>query len=134
MKRWLIFVLILSAVFLTGYFVITARVKEPASKKSASEEPAASVKESASEKPASDISGKPDIVVSIDGMTCGLCTAAVAKSLYKVDGIKKVSVSLEDGKAYITGSKTIKDSDIKKAVERAGAYRVTAIKRSGGSS
>lgn len=112
MKRWLIFVLIFLAVFLIGYFAIAKGSKESAS----------------------DRSKKPNIVVSIEGMTCGLCTAAVTKSLYDVDGIKKVSVSLEDGKAYIIASETVKDSDIKKAVERAGGYRVVAIKRSGGSS
>ncbi len=121
MKRWLIFVLILSAMFLIGYFVIASGSKKKPVSDRSKEQP-------------SDKNEKPNIVVSIEGMTCGLCTAAVTKSLYKVDGIKKVSVSLKDGKAYITAGENVKDSEIQKAVERAGGYRVTAIKRTGGSS
>ena len=111
MKRVLIITIVILAVFLAGFVAVAGGSKE--SKGTLSE--------------------KPNIVVAIDGMTCGLCTTAVTKSLSEVEGIKDVAVSLEEGKAYIIGDDTVKDSDIEKAVARAGAYTVVSIERKGSS-
>ena len=43
------------------------------------------------------------IKLSIDGMSCGHCTAAVEKALLAVDGVKSVEVSLDPGQALIEG-------------------------------
>ena len=44
------------------------------------------------------------IKLAIDGMSCGHCTAAVEKALLAIDGVEKVTVSLDPGQAEVEGS------------------------------
>jgi copper chaperone len=43
------------------------------------------------------------IELNVTGMTCGHCKAAVEGALQKLDGVKAVSVNLEQGRAVIEG-------------------------------
>ncbi|MDO4264799.1 MAG: heavy metal-associated domain-containing protein [Deinococcus sp.] len=42
--------------------------------------------------------------LSVQGMSCGHCVAAVEKALRAVPGVQLVSVSLEEGKATVHGN------------------------------
>lgn len=54
----------------------------------------------------------------IKGMTCHHCAANAQKAIASVEGVKSVTVSLEEGTAHITGN--FLDDDIRKAVESIG--------------
>jgi len=54
--------------------------------------------------------------ISIEGMTCGHCTAAVEKALKAVDGVEQVEVSLEPGEAVVKGTADL-DSLVRAVVE-----------------
>ncbi|HCA27805.1 MAG TPA: heavy metal transport/detoxification protein [Betaproteobacteria bacterium] len=41
--------------------------------------------------------------LSVTGMTCGHCVAAVAKALEKVPGVESAKVNLEQGQTVIEG-------------------------------
>lgn len=65
-------------------------------------------------------------VLKVEGMHCGGCVRSVTNAIKRVDGVKEVSVSLEEEKAIIelAGEET-KLEEIRKAVEDAG-YRIAA--------
>lgn len=62
------------------------------------------------------------VVLRIQGMTCGHCTASVSKALKSVAGVSQVDVSLEKGEARVTHSGAAL-ATLKKAVEEEG-YQV----------
>lgn len=64
--------------------------------------------------------------IRIEGMSCGHCTARVAKALESLDGITSVSVDLESGTAVVEASDTVTDEAIIEAVDDAG-YDVLRI-------
>ena len=68
------------------------------------------------------------VVMSIEGMTCKLCTVAVKKSLSKVEGVHTVEVSLKEKKAWLTIDESVTDETLVKAVQKAG-YKGKVIKR-----
>lgn len=43
------------------------------------------------------------IELNVTGMTCGHCKAAVKGALQKLEGVKTVQVSLEQGRAVVDG-------------------------------
>ncbi len=63
--------------------------------------------------------------ISIEGMSCGHCSARVEKALGTIDGVSAV-VDLEAKSAKVTLRREVSDADLKKAVEEAG-YEVTSI-------
>ncbi len=63
--------------------------------------------------------------LSIEGMTCGHCTARVTKALQAVPGVAEVSVSLEKKNAVVAGD-ALTDATLRSAVEEAG-YEVKGI-------
>lgn len=63
--------------------------------------------------------------MTIEGMSCGHCSARVEKALNGIDGVK-ATVNLEEKTAYIEISGDVSDDTLKKAVEDAG-YEVTGI-------
>ncbi len=63
--------------------------------------------------------------LTIEGMSCGHCSARVEKALSTLDGAT-ATVDLETKTATVTLSHEVPDADLKKAVEDAG-YTVTAI-------
>ena len=76
-----------------------------------------------------ELSGQPDVIVSIEGMTCDLCPKAIRKSLLKLDGVLGVVVSLQEEKAYLVLDGTVTDQEIEQVVKRAGNYNVVKIER-----
>ena len=63
--------------------------------------------------------------MTIEGMSCGHCSARVEKALNEIAGVK-ATVNLEEKTAYVEISGDVGDDVLKKAVEDAG-YEVTAI-------
>lgn len=51
-------------------------------------------------------------------MTCHHCAANAQNAIASVEGVKSVTVSLEEGTAHVTGN--FLDDDIRKAVESIG--------------
>lgn len=54
----------------------------------------------------------------ITGMNCHHCAANAQKAIAGVDGVKQVTVSLEEGKAYVSGN--FKEDNILQAIESLG--------------
>lgn len=64
--------------------------------------------------------------ISIEGMHCQHCVAAVTEALKAVSGVTSVSVSLEHNNAVVEGA-NLDDAALKAAVEDTG-FDVTAVK------
>jgi copper chaperone len=54
----------------------------------------------------------------VTGMTCGHCVAAVTKEIEALPGVEQVEVSLDAGRAVVTGD--VADDAVQAAVEEAG--------------
>ncbi len=57
-------------------------------------------------------------VFRIDGMNCNHCKVNVTNAIGKLKSVKKVTVNVSEGKAYVQGNPT--DEEIKEAVEKIG--------------
>ena len=64
-------------------------------------------------------------VITVDGMTCGHCVAAVQSEVGKLDGVSDVSVDLGSGRVTIVGEQAPDPAALRAAVEEAG-YEVRA--------
>lgn len=64
--------------------------------------------------------------ITIDGMSCGHCTARVETALKALDGVKEVVMSLEDKTATVTLEQQVSEDSMKSAVTDAG-YDVVSI-------
>ena len=63
--------------------------------------------------------GHPDeLVLRVEGMSCGHCKAAVIKEVDALDGVDSVSVSLESGELRVRGR--AEAEAVKSVVEEAG--------------
>jgi len=51
----------------------------------------------------SDVAAPPDLVVNVDGMSCGNCANAVRNAIMEIDGIGDVQVRLSEKRAEIYG-------------------------------
>ena len=58
--------------------------------------------------------------IFIEGMSCGHCSKRVEEALKSVDGVKSVSVSLEEKKAEVVLKKDISDKILKSSIEDIG--------------
>lgn len=65
--------------------------------------------------------------ITIEGMMCGHCEAAVKKALEALPGVAAADVSHEKGTAVVTLSEEVADKVLKKAVEDKD-YTVTGIR------
>ncbi len=65
-------------------------------------------------------------IVSISGMSCNHCKMKVTSALEKINNVKKVKVSLEEGKADIKYVDYLNDEIIKNVIEDLG-YKVGGI-------
>lgn len=66
---------------------------------------------------------------SVNGMTCGHCTAAVTEELGKLAGVQQVSIDLVAGgtsAVHVTSESTLDESTIREAVDEAGYELATA--------
>lgn len=65
--------------------------------------------------------------ISIEGMSCGHCTARVEKALKEAAGVTEVKVRLEEKQAVVTAEESVTDDMLKKVVTDAG-YEVKGIR------
>ncbi|MBQ2835883.1 MAG: heavy-metal-associated domain-containing protein [Clostridia bacterium] len=65
--------------------------------------------------------------IFIEGMSCGHCSKRVEETLKSIDGVKSVSVSLEEKKAKLVLKKDISNEILKTSVEDIG-FEVVDIK------
>ena len=65
-------------------------------------------------------------VISIEGMMCSHCTGTVQKALEAVEGVKAVTMSLEQKNAAVELASDVADDVLAKAVTDAG-YEVKAV-------
>lgn len=66
-------------------------------------------------------------VISIEGMSCGHCTARVQKALEAVEGVSAVEMSLEKKTAEVEAAEGVTDEALTAAVTEAG-YEVTGVR------
>lgn len=72
---------------------------------------------------------KADVVLTVEGMHCGHCSARVQSALEGVAGVKSVTVQLEKKAALVTESaKGAADKAAMKAAVEALGFSVTDIK------
>lgn len=64
--------------------------------------------------------------ITIEGMSCGHCTARVETALKALDGVKEVVMSLEDKTATVTAEEKVSEDMMKSTVTEAG-YEVVSI-------
>ena len=68
-----------------------------------------------------------EITIPIGGMSCAACSAAVERSIRKLDGIENVSVNLATNRANVRYRPSqVRISNIKSAVEKAG-YKALSV-------
>ena len=62
--------------------------------------------------------GERTVDLKIDGMSCAMCAPVAKKALKKVDGV--TSAEIEGDRATVVVEEKVKDTDLAKAIERAG--------------
>ena len=68
------------------------------------------------------------VIVGIEGMTCNSCVQLIENTVGTVDGIVKITVSLDKKEAVIMyNCNTLTDEDVKNAIEDTG-FEVTSVK------
>lgn len=67
--------------------------------------------------------------LAIEGMHCASCGSNIERSLKKVSGVKECSISVMTRKGFVECEDSVKEDDIKKAVSRAGSYKVASIEK-----
>jgi len=61
------------------------------------------------------------VTISIEGMTCPLCTMAIKKSLKRIEGVKKAKVRLNTEKATVVFDDTkVDEEELLKAIKKVG--------------
>lgn len=60
------------------------------------------------------------LTLEVTGMKCEGCAGAVDAALGRVEGVRRVDVSLEDGRADVVGDDALAADDLVAAVEAAG--------------
>ncbi len=62
------------------------------------------------------------VEVEVIGMTCGMCVESITKELTATEKADKISVSLENKKAYLeeVKGKKISDTELRAAIKEAG--------------
>ncbi|MDQ3896211.1 MAG: cation transporter [Actinomycetota bacterium] len=58
--------------------------------------------------------------ITVDGMTCGHCVAAVRSEVGKLAGVTEVSVDLASGQVTVVGDQAPDAAALRAAVEEAG--------------
>jgi len=67
------------------------------------------------------------IKIKIEGMDCASCASNIARSLRKIEGVRKADVSVMMKRGTIEAEDYVKEEDIKKAVSNTGDYKITGI-------
>ncbi|MCL2087425.1 MAG: heavy-metal-associated domain-containing protein [Oscillospiraceae bacterium] len=58
--------------------------------------------------------------ISVDGMTCGNCVAAITRELSKIEGVNDFDVKI--GKVTVEHENDVTAADIREAIMAAGGY------------
>ena len=61
-------------------------------------------------------------VYKVDGMTCGLCSKAIEKSVGQVEGVKSVDVDRDAERVTVTAASTVEPDSLILAIESAGSF------------
>jgi mercuric ion binding protein len=69
------------------------------------------------------------VIMEIEGLTCALCPIAVKKALSKVDGVRDITISQDDEKAWLIVQDSVTDETLYDAVKKAGPYKGRVIQR-----
>jgi copper chaperone len=64
--------------------------------------------------------------LTIDGMGCEGCVAAVAEAIEQLPGVRKVEVDLASGKASVEAEPALDESALRQALDKAG-YDLTDV-------
>jgi len=68
-----------------------------------------------------DVENKEEVVLRVDGMTCGGCENAVKAALLKCNGVKDAEVSHKEGKAVVKVEEgEVQTDELIAAVEKTG--------------
>ncbi len=72
------------------------------------------------------------VIVQVDGMSCPFCAYGLEKKLSKLEGVERIEISLEQGKAVLTLEEgaSVTDEALEKAVGDAG-FTLRKIERPG---
>ncbi len=68
-------------------------------------------------------------IISVEGMSCEHCVAAVKSALEKLDGVKAAKVDLKKKTATVKLSDSVADEVLKAAVTEAGFTSVSVIEK-----
>lgn len=63
--------------------------------------------------------------ITVKGMSCGHCAAAVTKALEALPGVSQVSVDLNTGKVSFATASPISQKDLSRVIKAAGYEMVT---------
>ena len=63
--------------------------------------------------------------ITVSGMTCGHCVAAVETEVGRLPGVRQVEVDLASGQVTVTSEGPVADADLAAAVDEAG-YEVAS--------
>ena len=66
------------------------------------------------------------VKATITGMHCASCASNIERSLKKIKGVTKVTISVLTKKGFIEIDDTVTNDELKKAIARAG-YTLAAI-------
>lgn len=67
------------------------------------------------------------VKLTIEGMHCASCGSNIERSLKKIPGVKEANVSVMTKKAFVEAEKDISEEELKKAVARAGGYKLVNV-------
>ncbi|MBU0977295.1 MAG: heavy-metal-associated domain-containing protein [Nanoarchaeota archaeon] len=67
--------------------------------------------------------------LTIQGMHCASCSSNIERSLKKIKGVKEVSVSVITHKGFVEADDSVDEEEVKKAVSRAGSYKVVSLEK-----
>lgn len=73
-----------------------------------------------------DRAGLVEFVFELDGMTCEACAAHTQASLKKLPGVRSVEVSYAEKRAAVLAEPSLKEDDLRIAVEAAG-YKIRTL-------
>lgn len=69
------------------------------------------------------------IKLTIVGMHCASCASNIESSLKKIPGVKQATISLMTKRGFVEADEKVSDEELKKAVSKAGGYKVIAIEK-----
>lgn len=72
--------------------------------------------------PTAEVASGPvrEVVLDIEGMHCEACVNAITESVTSIDGVKSITVNLDDGRATVEAAEAVPDSAMTEAIEKLG--------------